>query len=140
MRTSISFAGLRLFPLLSVLFAAGLTAQPAHLVKDIDDTTYSGGVAIGEMAAFGPSVYFGASSQASSSSSGDPTARPRERGSCATSTFSAGISRGGFAASSSGLFFFVGRELWNLDEADDTTASESFPTTPGKRSSSTTRS
>jgi hypothetical protein len=64
MRSFRPFAGFPLLPVL-ILLAAEMAAQPAHLVKDIDDTPRHGGVWIQEMAAFGPSAYFGASSQSS---------------------------------------------------------------------------
>ena len=132
MRTCGHHFRLRLLPALSLLCASGLTAQPAHLVKDIDDTTRDGGVFIQEMSAFGPSVYFGASALSSfeqlwkSDGTTQGTWKLRDFDVVGSSQPHR------FTRTASKLFFFVGPVLWRLNAAGDASPVKELPTEPAE--------
>ena len=123
---------LRLLPALSLLCASGLTAQPAHLVKDIDDTTRDGGVYIQEMSAFGPSVYFGASAFSSFEQLWKSDGTTPGTWKLRDFDVVGGSQPHRFTRTASKLFFFVGRALWRLNAAGDASPVKELPTEPAE--------
>ena len=132
MRTCAHHFRLRLLPALSLLCASGLTAQPAHLVKDIDNTTRDGGVFIQEMSAFGPSVYFGASALSSFEQLWKSDGTTPGTWKLRDFDVVGGSQPHRFTRTASKLFFFVGRALWRLNASGDASLVKELPTEPSE--------
>ena len=115
---------------LILMCAAAVSAQPAHLVKDIDDTTRDGGVYIQEMSALGPSVYFGASAFSSFEQLWKSDGTTQGTWKLRDFDVVGGSQPHRFTRTASKLFFFVGRALWRLNAAGDASLVKELPTEP----------
>ena len=130
MRTPRLPARFAVFATLFLFCSGALSAQPAHLVEDIDQTTRPGGLSVIEMAELGSSAYFGASAPSSFEQlwTSDGTTEGTWKLRDFDVTGSSQPRR--FTRVASGLFFFVGQALWKLDAAGKSTLVKELPAEP----------